>query len=232
MPEHDAASVSDVVPMGAHSHRWTLGLKQSSFGHIARVMQRAVLDASGRPLFSWHALVPSRFRGQVSQLTQERSSKFFPTALGIQRSASRRTPGVRVTSHPAQATGRPFKVSERTPMDRGSRVTFTRMGISLFPWVSARLLVRATRHLATSAPFQVGHRTIRQVMNSLCLSAVGIRFLAILSREGVGCALRPAYCLDRPYRGFHVPHRQATSGELASRRREPGTVSAGPANPC
>jgi hypothetical protein len=182
MPEHDAASVSDVVPMGAHSHRWTLGLKQSSFGHIARVMQRAVLDASGRPLFSWHALVPSRVRGQVSQLTQERSSKFFPTALGIQRSASRRTPGVRVTSHPAQATGRPFKVSERTPMDRGSRVTFTRMGISLFPWVSARLLVRATRHLATSAPFQVGHRPIRQVMNSLCLSAVGMRFLAILSR--------------------------------------------------
>jgi hypothetical protein len=94
MPEHDAASVSDVVPMGAHSHRWTLGLKQSSFGPIARDMQRAVLDASGRPLFSWHALVPSRFRVQVSQLTQERSFKFFPTALGIQRSASRRTPSV------------------------------------------------------------------------------------------------------------------------------------------
>ena len=31
--------------------------------------------------------------------------------------------------------------------------------------------------------------------------------------------------------GFHVPHRQATSGELASLRREPGTVSAGPLTP-
>jgi hypothetical protein len=30
----------------------------------------------------------------------------------------------------------------------------------------------------------------------------------------------------RPYRGFHVPHRQDVSGELASRRREPGTASA------
>src|SRR5262245_18754112 len=40
---------------------------------------------------------------------------------------------------------------------------------------------------------------------------------------------------SRPYWGFHVPHRQATSGELASRRREPGTVSARPltlADPC
>jgi hypothetical protein len=40
---------------------------------------------------------------------------------------------------------------------------------------------------------------------------------------------------SRPYWGFHVPHRQATSGELASLRREPGTVSARPltpADPC
>ena len=180
MPEHDAASVSDVVPMGAHSHRWTLGLKQSSFGHIARVMQRAVLDASGRPLFSWHALVPSRVRGQVSQLTQERSSKFFPTALGIQRSASRRTPGVRVTPHPAQAARRKFQGSDCTPYDRCSRVTFTRLGIELFLWMSARLLVLATSHPATSAPFQVGHRPIRRVMASPCLSAAGIRLLAVL----------------------------------------------------
>jgi hypothetical protein len=103
MPEHDVASVSDVVPMGAHSHRWTLGFKQSSLGHIARVVQRAVLDVSGRSLFSWQALVPSRFRVQVSQLTQERSSKFLPTALGIQRSASRRTPCVRLSPHTATA---------------------------------------------------------------------------------------------------------------------------------
>jgi hypothetical protein len=35
----------------------------------------------------------------------------------------------------------------------------------------------------------------------------------------------------RPYRGFHVSHRQAASGELASRRRERGTVSGGPLIP-
>jgi hypothetical protein len=64
---------------------------------------------------------------------------------------------VRLAPHPAQAARRKFQVSERTPCDRGSRVTFTRRGISLFPGMSARLLVRATSHPATSAPFQVGH---------------------------------------------------------------------------
>ena len=33
--------------------------------------------------------------------------------------------GVGLTPHPAQATGRPFKVSERSLVDQGSRVTFT-----------------------------------------------------------------------------------------------------------
>jgi hypothetical protein len=32
----------------------------------------------------------------------------------------------------------------------------------------------------------------------------------------------------RPQRGYHVPHRQETSGELASLRREPGTLSREP----
>ena len=36
---------------------------------------------------------------------------------------------------------------------------------------------------------------------------------------------------SRPYWGFHVPHRQVTSGELASRRRERGTVSTEPRTP-
>jgi hypothetical protein len=103
MPEHGAASVAGVMPMGAHSHRWTLGFQQSRLGHIARVVQRTALDASGRPLFSWPALVPSRFRVQVSQLTQERPSQCLPTALGIQRSASRRTPGVPLSPHTATA---------------------------------------------------------------------------------------------------------------------------------
>jgi hypothetical protein len=33
---------------------------------------------------------------------------------------------------------------------------------------------------------------------------------------------------SRPQRGSHVPHRQDASGELASLRREPGTISAKP----
>jgi hypothetical protein len=65
MSGHDAASVAGVIPMGAHFHRWRLGFKQSSLGHIARVLQRTAPDASSRPLRSWHALVPSRFRVQV-----------------------------------------------------------------------------------------------------------------------------------------------------------------------
>jgi len=134
---------------------------------------------------------------------------------------------VRLTPHPAQAARRKFEVSERTPIDRGSRVTFTRRGIELFPWMSARLLVLATSHSATSAPFRGGYCPIRRVMSSPCLSAAGLRLLAVL------CPLWrwPSLTIglldrSRPQRGFHVPHRQAASGELASLRREPGTASA------
>jgi len=35
----------------------------------------------------------------------------------------------------------------------------------------------------------------------------------------------------RPQRGYHVSHRQETLGELASLRRELGTLSAGPLRP-
>jgi hypothetical protein len=138
---------------------------------------------------------------------------------------------MRLAPHPAQAARLKFKVSDCAPLDRCSRVTFTQVGIQLFPWISARLLVVETSHPATSAPFQVGQSPIRRVMASPCLSAAGLRFLAVLSREGIGSTLRQAYCLGRPYRGFHVPHRQAASGELASLRRERGTVSAGPQTP-
>jgi hypothetical protein len=110
--------------------------------------------------------------------------------------------GVRLMPHPAQAACLKCKGSDRTPFDRCSKVTFTRLGIQLFPWMSARLLVGETRHPATSAPFQVGYNPIRQVMNSLCLSAVGIRFLAVLSREGIGSSLRWAYCRWQTLSGF------------------------------
>jgi hypothetical protein len=64
--------------------------------------------------------------------------------------------GVRLTPHPAQAARRKFQVSDSTPCDRCSRVTFTRSGISLFLWMSALLLVVKTSHPAMSAPFRVG----------------------------------------------------------------------------
>jgi hypothetical protein len=66
-------------------------------------------------------------------------------------------------------------------------------------------------------------------MDSPGLSAAGVRFLAVL------CPLWdwPALAIglldaSRPRRGCHVPHRQETLGELASLRREPGTISGEP----
>src|SRR4029453_822848 len=66
-------------------------------------------------------------------------------------------------------------------------------------------------------------------MNSPCLSAAGVRFLAIL------CPLWdwPVLTIgllenSRPQRGCHVPHRQEPLGELASLRREPSTISREP----
>ena len=66
-------------------------------------------------------------------------------------------------------------------------------------------------------------------MDSPCLSAAGVRFLAVLyplwDWPALAIGLLDA---SRPQRGCHVPHRQETLGELASLRREPGTVSAEP----
>ena len=95
MPGPDAAPVPGVIPAGAHIHHWRLGFKQSSLGHIARVLRHPALNASRRPPLSWHALVPFGFPIQVSQATQEHSSEFLPTESGIQRGASRRTPCMR-----------------------------------------------------------------------------------------------------------------------------------------
>jgi hypothetical protein len=116
-----------------------------------------------------------------------------------------------------------------TVYKRCSRVTFTRLGSELFLWMSALLLVLATSHPATSAPFRGGYDPIRRVMSSPCLSAAGLRFLAVLCPLWIWPSLAMRL-LDRsrPQRGCHVPHRQAVSGELASLRRERGTVSTGP----
>jgi hypothetical protein len=88
--------------------------------------------------------------------------------------------GVRLTPHPAQAARRKCQVADSTPGDRGSRGTFTRVGSERFLWMSARLLVVATSHPATSAPCRGGYCPIRRVMASPCLSAAGLRFVAVL----------------------------------------------------
>src|SRR5215472_3238770 len=82
MPGHDTAPVPGVVPAGAHSHRWRLGFKQSSLGHIARASRHPVLDASRRPSLPWHALVPLRFPLQVNQATQEHLLRVPPNCVG------------------------------------------------------------------------------------------------------------------------------------------------------
>src|SRR5499426_3603031 len=74
--------------------------------------------------------------------------------------------------------------------------------------------------------------TIRRVMASPCLSAAGLCFLRLPTP-----AVDLARSCDRvtgesrPQRGYHVSHRQETLGELASLRREQGTVSARPLTP-
>jgi hypothetical protein len=100
-PSHRVASVSSVIPMDAHIHRRGLDFKQSSLGHIRRVPKRIALDASRRPPRFRHALVPSRFRAAGKPADPGTSLQFLPAARGIQRSASRRTPAVRLSTQRA-----------------------------------------------------------------------------------------------------------------------------------
>jgi hypothetical protein len=58
--------------------------------HAGLAAQR-ILDAWIRSPLFWHALVPVTFRIKVSQTTQEYSSEFLPTELGIRQSATWRT---------------------------------------------------------------------------------------------------------------------------------------------
>lgn len=62
---------------------WRLGFKQSSLHHIMRVLQPIPLHVVRFLLRYWYAFVPLVFQRQVSQLTQERSSKFFLTVSGM-----------------------------------------------------------------------------------------------------------------------------------------------------
>ena len=138
--------------------------------------------------------------------------------------------GVRLTPHPAQATGRRFKVSGGTPVARRSRVTFTQTGIELFPWMNPLLPVLSTRHPAMSAPFRGGYRPIRRVMSSPGLSAAGLRFLAVLSREGIGSTLRQAYCHWQPLSGFPRSASASGVGRVGLSTPGPGHRLSRPAN--
>ena len=65
------------------------------------------------------------------------------------------------------------------------------------------------------------------------LSATGIRFLGILSRQGIPLSSRSAYqAAPGPWRGFHVPHIRVTAGLGALFTPRPsGALTAGPIPP-
>src|SRR5262249_30525193 len=80
-----------VVAVSVRFHHWRLGFRQSSFHHIARVLQGATLHAFRWPLLLRHALVPSGFRLQVNRMTQKSPFELLLTASGIQHRVPRRT---------------------------------------------------------------------------------------------------------------------------------------------
>src|SRR5665811_2550132 len=90
MPEHGAASVTGVIPTGASLSPLGIGLQAiQPWPYRAGLAARRPGTPPRRPPLSRHAVVPFRFRIQVSRATQEPPSEFLPTASGIQRSASR-----------------------------------------------------------------------------------------------------------------------------------------------
>jgi hypothetical protein len=224
MPGHGAAPVTDVIPAGAHFHHWRLGFKQSSLGHIVRVLRHPDLDASSRSPLPRHALVPDGFPLQVSRATHEPPSESIPAARGIQRSASRRTPDVRVSAHPAQASPRdPLPQAPYVVLSRAQRTAFQLRASSSGPFTTGAasnlslgsgpiVIVSAQAHLTRVSPLsrpgvQSSGPGIRPVIHdarlkgtgppavvSCCLSATGIRFSGH----------------PHPAEGFRLPHGRPT----------------------
>jgi hypothetical protein len=121
------------------------------------------------------------------------------------------------------------------PVHQGTRSDVcSRLQPTFPPGFSALTTAFGSMVRRTSAPFRgMPLGTIRRVMGFPCLSAAGVRFL----RRPVPAAGLAHSCegvtgaCPRPQRGCHVPHRQDALDELASRRRERGTVSTGPLTP-
>jgi hypothetical protein len=61
---------------------WGLGFRQSSLGHIARVLRHPALDASRPPPLSWHAAFPLGFRLKVGQGDPWTSFRIHPGCTG------------------------------------------------------------------------------------------------------------------------------------------------------
>ena len=114
--------------MSVRFHHWRLGFRQSSFHHIARVLQGTILHAFRWPLLLRHALVPSGFRLQVNRMTQKPPFELLLTASGIQHRVPRRT----LSHHPALQRKRKY-FDTTTPFPNGATVASRDTPLSMPP---------------------------------------------------------------------------------------------------
>jgi hypothetical protein len=121
--------------MSVRFHPWRLRFRQSSFHHIARVLQGAILHAFRWPLLLRHALVPSSFRLQVNRMTQKLPFELLLTASGIQHRVPRRT----LSPHPALQSRRWYDDSTN-PFPCGTTVASRAKPSSMPPVVTGAVL--------------------------------------------------------------------------------------------
>ncbi len=181
-------------------------------------------------------MVPFPFQFQVRHRAQESPFEFLPAEPGLQQSASWRSELLQVPGscqvsclcrREDALPQSPYVVLGPLPVNRqpASRIVFRSVHhqVSNLPFSSGSSSIESSQaHLATSAPFRVRADTrIRPVIAgrtaegppimsrvSRCLSATGIRFLAILFPPGDQLSSRSAHrpCQAGSRRGFHVPH--------------------------
>src|SRR6266498_3899380 len=117
---------------------------------------------------------------------------------------------------------------------RAPEVTFAACCIELFLPVAVPLH-RPLGQLsgARQPPFGGRHQALSAgLWIPRAFRRAGLRFLRLpVPAAGLARSCDGLLEDSRPQRGCHVPHRQDALGELASRRRERGTVSADPLTP-